>query len=196
MLTPFTITPGWLDSYLKSRQDGTPDREARVGACVAAGTTGKSFARCRIASGGLTVPVEGGAHALKSARPGSPFDPPLSDHGKWRREHLGAWHATYSRTPYFAHLMPDIEQVYAASEMPEETVAEGAVSSGGISTLEEFNSALLGVVLSWLDTDALRTDPRIHRRMHPEITLLVEDDLSIFDLLFRIGPDALFALNP
>lgn len=83
MVTPFGPTARWTGVYLRGLAEGMEDYEARVHANVATGTKGKEFARCRLRGCTLTVPVEGGAHALKSGEP----LPRLSEHGKWRREH-------------------------------------------------------------------------------------------------------------
>lgn len=177
MVTPLTVTPAWLALWRKATAEGVGIRDAKAAASRALGISGKAFARCHIASGTVTVPVEGGASLLK--RNGA--EPILSEHGKWRREHIGAWHATYSRTPFFIHLMPEIEQVYDSSQ--------------GI-TLEEFNSRLLDVALGWLDFSALGHDAVDLNPFRVEFSRKIRGGLSIFDLLFRIGPDALFAVTP
>lgn len=175
MVTPLTVTPAWLSLWQNALAAGAGGRDAKAGASRALGIAGKAFARCQIASGTISVPVEGGASLLKRRD----AEPILSEHGKWRREHIGAWHATYSRTPFFIHLMPEIEQVY--------------LSSQGI-TLEQFNSRLLDVAIRWIDFNALRHDSLDLNRFGVEFSRQVRDGLSIFDLLFRIGPDALFAV--
>lgn len=175
MVTPLTVTTGWLREYLRLRDIGKDDRNARAGANSATGVTGKRFARCVISTGTLTVPVEGGSATLK--RRGS--EPILSEHGKWRREHLGAWNAAYGRTAYYDHLMPEIAAVYASSE--------------GI-TLEEFNSRLLDVALRWLDNESLKGDETRLAGVRAEISAKANGELSIFDLLFRLGKEGVFAL--
>lgn len=159
------------------RHEGIEEREARHAASLSSGIKGKLFARNGIRTGVLTVPVEGGSGILK--RRGS--EPVLSEHGKWRREHIGAINAAYGRTPYHAHLMPDIEAVYAVSE--------------GM-TLEEFNSRMLDVALGWLDMPALDSmDCHLAEEMAREVSAKVREDLSIFDALFRLGREVVFALR-
>ena len=158
MVTPFGVPARWLASYL---QGAAPDIE------------GKQRARCLIKGGMLTVPVAGGASVLK--RRGA--DPLLSDHGKWRREHLGAWQAAYGRTPYFEHLMPEIADVYAASV--------------GMR-LEEFNGRLLGIALRWLDEGSGADIERL-QGVREEICAKIQPELSVFDALFRLGKAAVFA---
>ena len=107
-------------------------------------------------------------------------NPVLSEHGKWRREHIGAINAAYGRTPFYAHLIAEIDAVYAGSE--------------GI-TLEDFNSRLTDVVFGWFDQGALTStgDERIEK-VRKEISAKLNEDLSIFDALFRLGREAVFAL--
>lgn len=175
MVTPLTVSFGWLRAYVASKGSGADDREARVAASRACGISGKRFARCEISGGTLTVPVSGGSGVLK--RRGC--EPMLSEHGKWRREHLGAWNAAYGRTPYYAHLMPEIEGVYARSE--------------GM-TLEEFNSALLQVALGWLDIEAAKEAGVRLDGVREEARNKVNEELSIFDAIFRLGKYGVFAL--
>lgn len=150
------------------------------------GARGKDFARTRIEGGMLGVPVEGGAQVLK--RYGA--EPLLSEHGKWRREHLGAWQAAYGRTPYFIHLMPEIEAVYRESEL--ETL-----------TLEEFNERLLRVAERWLQWDEKVIVPGAPSgHTEPDFKAIAERlrgkirwDHSIFEALFRFGKETRLAFE-
>ena len=176
MVIPFAPSTAWVREYVRQTASGTESCEAARLASASTGISGKQYARCAISTGTLTVPVAGGAATLK--RRGA--DPVLSEHGKWRREHTGAWNAAYGRCPYHAHLMPEIEKVYAASE--------------GM-TLGEFNSRILETALEWIDTDALReADYALLERIRDERRGLVSPQLSIFDALFRLGKETLFVL--
>ena len=176
MVIPFAPPTAWVREYLRLTASGTESTEAARLASASAGISGKQYARCSISTGTLTVPVAGGSGTLKRRD----SDPVLSEHGKWRREHLGAWNAAYGRCPYHAHLMPGIEKVYAASE--------------GM-TLGEFNSRILETALEWIDTDALReADDALLERIRDERRGLVSPQLSIFDALFRLGKETLFVL--
>lgn len=175
MVTPLTVTPAWLRRYIEAAEGGAADPEARLAADRATGVTGKAFAHCEIATGRLSVPVAGGSAVLKKAH----ADPLLADHGKWRREHLGAWAAAYGRTPYFIHLMPRIESIYARSE--------------GMR-LEEFNSLLLAEALTWLDFAAVAPRRCSLAGVIGEMRGRVDPRLSVFDLIFRYGRDAVYAL--
>lgn len=103
--------------------------------------------------------------------------PGVSEHGKWRREHEGALLAAYGKTPYYAHLMPELMAVYADSE--------------GLG-LEDFNRRMLDVALGWIDVEALKAEGM--ERVRDEVRAKVETGLSIFDLLFRLGREGVWAL--
>lgn len=185
MVTPFGVTPGWLRVYLDLAASGMEDREARRKADESAGIRGKGFAGMKIAAAGssargdnsliLKVPVEGGASVLKNAE----NEPLLSEHGKWRREHIGALQASYGKTPYYEHLMPEIKAVYD--------------DSVGI-TLERFNSRLLDVALNWIDVDCLKENAARLQKVMEETKNAINRDLSIFDALFRLGKRTSFGL--
>lgn len=166
MVTPFGFTARWVSIYLRTLAQGKDDEYARLTADRETGTEGKEFARCRIRGTELTVPVAGGAHALKSRK----CNPIISEHGKWRREHMGALLTAYGRTPYYHHLMPEIEAVYAGSE--------------GLS-LEEFNRRMLDVALSWIEPEALTAT--LPPGVREEVMAKVDGELSIFDTIFRLG---------
>ena len=186
MVTPFAPSLEWARVYVKVLREG--HEKACREASRAAGLSGKDYARAYIPGRMLTIPVEGGAHALKSRR----ADPVVSEHGKWRREHAGALLAIYGRTPYYQHLAPELEAVYRASE--------------GMR-LEDFNRETLALLLSWLDPSVMSGDlwianapasagmpaiPASARAVRAEFACAADPALSILDPLFRHGPDASF----
>lgn len=197
MVTPFAPSLNWVREYIRSLQEGSEPREASARASIAIGLKGKDYARCRIlAANGeevLGIPVEGGSSQLK--RRGA--DPHLSDHGKWVREHLGAWQAAYGKTPYYTYLMPELAEIYADTED---------------KSLEEFNREILKVALRWIEpfteikkpnenSDIPEKEESIKEKKEEllklkisEISAKVNADLSIFDALFRLGKENLFAL--
>lgn len=180
MVTPFGITSAWLKIYLDALFEGRDDREAKVAANMKCAIKGKDFARCRIRTAGnlktdgnslcLTIPVEGGSSVLK--RPAA--IPLLSEHGKWRREHLGAFNAAYGSTPFFEHLMPEIKKIYDNSQ--------------GI-TLEEFNSNLLKIILNWIDASPMIVTETLQEAAS-EFQARINGDISALEMLFRFGKNA------
>ncbi len=130
----------------------------------------------------LSIPVEGGKNALFIEE-----EPLLSEHGRWREVHLGAWNAAYGKTPYFPYLFPQMESVYRNMD---------------IRLLADFNGELVKVAWQWLEPEVLLPDLERLRIAHPlrfveltkEFETKVNYNYSIFDALFRLGKDTVFAL--
>lgn len=187
MVIPFAPSAGWYACYFRAVALGLTADEAAARACVETEVMGKAFARSVITGPQgperLSVPVDGGAGVLKrlgGALGASLPSPLLSDHGKWRREHLGAWNAAYGRTPYFQHLFPELESVYAAS---------------GRESLDGFNRRLHAIALRWLGSTACAVENRERLRgVIREYETKVNSSVSIFDALFRLGRNTIFAL--
>lgn len=148
---------------------------------------GKEWARCLVQGDlFLSVPVQGGASCLKGRHVdvGSLL---ISDHGKWRQEHLGTWNAIYGKTPFFDHLFPEIKQVYTS------------YSNG---TLGAFNSKLFELAMRFLDMRNLATDinemqnsrPELIKQLRVEYETKVNLNYSIFDALFRLGRNTIWVL--
>ena len=181
LIWPFAASAGWWRIYVGELAAGFTPEEASARACRLTHTAGKDFARATISGDvRLAVPVEGGAHLLKRG-----YDLPLSDHGKWRREHLGAWQAAYGRTPFSEHLMPRIAAVYRLSE--EQPM-----------TLGRFNRELAQVAESWLTADGVLADIAAQQeRLAPvfDSTIVkVNTERSIFDAIFRLGKETIFGI--
>lgn len=148
---------------------------------------GKEWGRCRIAGNRLlSVPVEGGTSLFK--RKNIDFDHfVISDHGRWRQEHLGAWNAAYGKTPFFPYIFPNIEEAYKKD------------SHG---TLAEFNASMFEIFVKFIDIKSLKTSFDILKKENPErLELLSKEyetkvniNYSIFDSLFRFGKNTLWAL--
>lgn len=148
---------------------------------------GKELARTLIAGDRLlTVPVEGGASRLKRLSQNL-SEIMISDHGAWRREHLGAWNAVYGKTPFFPYLYPLLEAAYA---------------NHSHGSLTEFNDALWMIVTDFLNLDetmpAIKnladTNPDRLEEIRKELTTKVNLNYSIFDAIFRLGKNIIFLL--
>lgn len=148
------------------------------------------YNRSAIASGGgeliLTVPVKGGIRTIKRC----PAQQWLAaDEKPWRHTHLGALAAAYGRTPYYSHYMPAIEAAIADRSMVE---------------LNEISLAIHNVALRALDIEGARrmlascgADRRaMFMRRADEISASCRPGLSMFDAIFRFGPEAIFSLLP
>ena len=112
----------------------------------------------------------------------------ISDHGAWRREHLGAWNAVYGKTPFFPYLFPHLEEAYA---------------NHSHGSLAEFNEALWGIIKDFLNPDetlpAIRemaaANPERLKAIRNELATKVNLNYSIFDAIFRLGKNAVFLLR-
>lgn len=111
----------------------------------------------------------------------------ISDHGRWRQEHLGAINATYGKTPYFPYIFPELEKIYWEK------------SNG---SLGEFNRELFEFVYRFLDVDSIRKaidemnlrNPRRLGQLKRELETKVNLNYSIFDALFRLGKNTAFVI--
>ena len=148
---------------------------------------GKGFARTVIEGDRiLSIPVVGGSGILK--RSDINLDKiMISDHGRWRQEHLGAINATYGKTPYFPYIFPELEKIYREK------------SNG---SLGEFNRELFEFVYRFLDVDSIRKaidemnlrNPRRLGQLKRELETKVNLNYSIFDALFRLGKNTAFVI--
>lgn len=170
---PYLASARWYAEWLRAVRNGASDAEGCIDANRLAGIKGKDFSRTSIPSGDsvitLSVAVTGGAGRLRNmADPGHAL---LSLHGNWPHVHLGAFEAIYGRAPFYSHLRPELQEVYAS--LPD--------------NLGELNRRLHSVVISWLNPYFSQVTPEAIAR-GGELLLQVREDISIIDLLMRYGP--------
>lgn len=146
--------------------------------------TGKQLARTIIAGDRyLSVPVVGGSSHCK--RPVLSDSLVISNHGRWREEHLGAWSATYGKTPFFPYIFPELERVYIENSH---------------TTLEEFNNSIFQIAVSFLSPSLLipslvslkASNPMRYSEIKREYEGKVNLNYSIFDALFRLGRNSIW----
>ena len=165
--------------------------------------------RCVIATANgiqaLTVPVE---HTTNTCHP-SPItkDLRISDHNQWRRVHWNALQSAYSESPFFDYYADDIRPFFEKK----------------YDFLIDFNEAILQKMCELIDirpniayTTAYVKDPQDakdfrdvihakHPQADPEYDMReywqvfahkngFQTNLSILDLLFCMGPEAVFYL--
>lgn len=131
----------------------------------------------------LTVPVVGGASAVKRLKP-SGLE--VSDHGDWTRIHLGAIEAAYGREPYFQYLFLELAPVIAAH--PQQ--------------LARLNVLLMERMMRFIRYRENIAEIRRLRESNPErcadiarrLEAKVDPRHSFIEPLFRLGPDAIFLL--
>lgn len=133
----------------------------------------------------LSVPVEGGASALKRL----PFSRlRISDHGRWTSVHDRALEATYGRTPFFRHLYPHLRDVIL--NHPEH--------------IFELNETLDRRVSDFISLDTLKdellrmieTNPQRIGAIRRELSIAGGESMPFFAHVCRLGPDAIFLLAP
>lgn len=145
----------------------------------------RELARGRILSAGevltLSVPVAGGSHALASRR--GLADITVSDHNDWQRRHIAALTTAYQRTPFFEHYAPKIFPIIEQTR-------------GTNIRLVDFLSTLNATLLALLPEPPPLTTPNSQLpTICAEKARLLRPGLSLLDILFRIGPETIFALR-
>lgn len=148
--------------------------------------------RCRIAmpSGpqDLVIPV------VASTNHTPIRDIRLSDHGNWRHHHWSALRTAYGKSPFFEYYADDFAPFYLERRF---------------EFLFDFNWALCELVCALIDieTPVTRSDsylaadfpsrpetmPPYYQVFAPRLGFL--PDLSVADLLFNMGPEAIFVLQ-
>lgn len=148
--------------------------------------------RCRIAmpSGpqDLVIPV------VASTNHTPIRDIRLSDHGNWRHHHWSALRTAYGKSPFFEYYADDFAPFYLERRF---------------DFLFDFNEALRELVCSLIDieTPVTRSDrflaadfPSLSETISPYYQVFAPrlgflPDLSVADLLFNMGPEAIFVLQ-
>lgn len=140
----------------------------------------------------LSVPVAGGAKALKSPH----SNPAISAHGRWWPVMEGTLNAAYASAPYFTHLYPEICSIFSHAY----ALAEG----GEVVTSATLIAQCSDLVDKWLGANLTPESIQQFRATHS--TLLHEyrtrltteypdaDSLSIIHYLMHYGPETLFLM--
>lgn len=146
--------------------------------------------RCRIAMPGgpqdLVIPVVAPANhtPIRDIR--------LSDHGNWRHHHWNALQTAYGKSPFFEYYADDFAPFYLERRY---------------EFLLDFNDALCQLVCALIDLDIpvirssqfLAADfPALPTPTYYQVfaqRLGFQPDLSVADLLFNMGPEALLVLR-
>lgn len=185
---PVCARLGWYAKWVKCLYEGYSGEEAFNITNKSLAVSRRNLARYLIRGNDheslmLSVPVEGGAGVLKGCFPIEEIK--LSDHGNWRHVHLKALDAAYGKTPFFIHLMPMLEKVYASTflSLADFNIAiHQALSSFLLKNISERHLALLFQRKTVLNVRG------------NEICDNINPDLSIIDALMRLGPETLLAL--
>lgn len=133
----------------------------------------------------LTVPIAGGSQAVKR----TPVESwQLSDHGKWPHLHFEALRAAYGRTPFFAHIAPKLEAIYAS--LPKSFCELTLRLNAELLDFMQFHE-------SWPQLLSLRqSEPKLYSALRGERAEQADFGLSVLDAAFRLGPETIFLLAP
>ena len=135
--------------------------------------------RCTIAMpdgpANLIIPVEAASSHVPIR------DIRISEHGQWRHHHWNALRTAYGKSPFFEYYADDFAPFYLSRTH---------------DYLIDFNAALHEVVCSLIDMNQ-SVAPQQQRNTYYQVfaqRLGFLPDLSIVDLLFNMGPEAIFYL--
>ena len=141
------------------------------------------YNRCQIDSPNgpltLTIPIQ--KYEGKSCRIG---DVMMSEHGDWRHKHWHALSSTYFNSPFFEYYQDDFKLIYFGNQR----------------RLVDFNTQLNQLIIELLSLKSLKQSIynnqhsttqyyQVFAHKHGFIT-----NLSIIDLLFNLGPEAILTL--
>ncbi len=195
---PYLATLRWYRLWLQGRLRGLPEEEARLSALREGGYAARGMARASLDGLLVSVPLAGGASALRRLAPEAVGTLMVSPHGDWPRAHLGAIEARYGRTPFYPHCRPALEEMLRnAPENHFEAMSEGLHSM--ICRLLGLSGDMVRMGEELRETgEALRRMPPGRLRQIGEEAALSAGNPSPEDsflpVVLRKGPEALFIL--
>lgn len=177
----------WYARYLKALMEREKEAEA-IEAANSEIMSLSEFSRYELVDSKgekkiFSLAVEGGRHKLREL-PGNEYLR-LSEHGNWRKNHLGGLDAILGRTPFYRDFEPELREVYANRE---------------IRTLREFNLAILRLIDSFLLKDLKKGeltgfyDNETLRLRGKEIAAYINAELSVIEAVARLGKEALLGI--
>ena len=139
-IPPLAPSARWFKDYFTAVISGKTEVEAVISANLKLDSS-RDFGRYSLldTSGKeimLSVAVNGGGRQLRSLDKVSQAK--LSEHGDWRKNHLGAIEACLGRKPFYPYIIERITPVY---------------NDRSLVTLADFNSAIFNVVRAFLMGD-------------------------------------------
>lgn len=188
---PYMASTEWYSAYLQGRLKGYSDSESTALANFSVETyhDRKNLFRTTIAGTHgqspmlLSVPILGG-----SRKGGKSGPPELSQHGRWQAIHLGAIKAGYGGSPFFPHIYPSLERIL------KNRCGEFATMS------EELHQTVLRIMALEENIDGLRVleseDLERFIQLKKDKSKGVIQEMSVFDVIFRKGREAIFSLLP
>ncbi|MCH5229333.1 MAG: WbqC family protein [Muribaculaceae bacterium] len=127
----------------------------------------------------LSMALEGGGRKLRNLYD----DLRLSEHGNWRRVHMGALEASLGKKPFYRHLEMPLRMVYQDKKL---------------DLLEEFNLAIFKVLISFLlgeiTPSQLKENNDILTERGKEIANKIKPEISLLYPLAEFGRETLLGL--
>ena len=184
---PLSPSSLWSSVYLKGLVTGIDPKEAILNANTRL-ISPKEFGRyVLIDSRGeeeiMSLAVEGGGRQLRDIDKIPELR--LSEHGDWRKAHLGAIEANLGRRPFYRHLENGIRNVYSNKQL---------------TTLEDFNTAIFTEFFSFLlgnmtaDDLALFYKNPVLQQRGEEIAKEIQPQISLLQPLSIFGKETLLGL--
>lgn len=132
----------------------------------------------------LTVPIEGGAAAVKRQ---DPHVLRISAHGDWTRIHLGAIEAAYGKEPYFQHFFPEIAEIITCYPTELEALNRSLLSA--ILRLSDYDEQIEGIV------NLRKEFPSRLDAIESRLLTGIVPEHSVIEPLFRYGKDVILLMT-
>ena len=185
---PLSPSASWFSHFLKAyARDG--NREEAIKSANALIESPKVFGRYSLIYPdneifSLSVAVEGGGRQLRSFSNIETLS--LSEHGNWRKNHLGAIETALGRKPFFRHFKDHLREIY---------------TDRNLCTLRDFNTAIFQLLFSFLMQDidppllkSVGTQSPIRERAL-EIKENINPQISVIQAIADMGRESLLGLG-
>ena len=184
---PLAPSVAWFSNFLKE-YILTQDRETAIRQSNLTLSSPKEFGRFSLLDPKgeakvQSVAVEGGSRQLRSFS--KIEDLRLSEHGDWRKVHLGALEAILGRKPFFRDLEPGLKNVYLNSQL---------------LSLKDFNFAIFEVLFSFFIGNIspatlaeFKNNPKVKAR-GKEIAGQFRSGMSVLQAAASFGKETLLGL--
>lgn len=186
MVTIAPLVPNslWMAGYFKALALGLNTTDAITEANRSLNSL-KDFGRYSLRSPKgetivLSLAVEGGGRQLRVINKIETLR--LSEHGNWRKNHLGAIEACLGRTPFFPYISPKLSEIYLNKEL---------------QTLSDFNTAIFELLLSFISKDlpektfSLYYNDITLKERGREIVEKIKPEISSLETIFTFGKESL-----
>lgn len=175
MLIPYAAPISWYSAWLCSdKLPATPLNSCRIQCCGGEQT--------------LSVPLLGGR---KQTRNLPYMQLELSEHGNWRHLHWGALYSAFGRTPYFEYYQDCFHDIYTSRHQYLHEL--NLLMHNAVCTVMQIDPETAPKQLSEFPPELSRIGQPYHQVWKDKFGFL--ENLSILDLAFNLGPEAVFYLK-